>query len=280
MRDDLLREIVLISSEVSLERIMLSTHAAAGRLIFNENCAFTIDESSQVHCSLRSTATSDEREIAHSLARVATLAIENSRSSELKIRLQVDAERFRIARDLHDRVLQRIFATGMSLEGALRKAIVDDVITALKAAIIDLNETVGEIRTTVYSLKGSKSSLRKQLLTEIERTRLMWSTPVDFNIEGPVDTLIESSKYGDIIAVTAELLNNAGRHGDGERIKYNLSIEDQKIVISVKNGAALQAEIVPGEGLKNCSHRSNKYGGAMVVENLKPGLHVLWNIPL
>lgn len=259
---------------------MLSTHAAAGRLISSDNCTFTISENSHVHFSLGNAATSAEREVADSLARVATLALENSRSSELKIRLQVDAERFRIARDLHDRVLQRIFATGMSLEGALRKAVVDDVITALKAAIIDLNETVGEIRTTVYSLKGSKSSLRKQLLTEIERSRLMWSVPVDFNIEGPVDTLIESSKYDDIIAVTAELLNNAGRHGDGERIKYKLSVEDQMIVISVKNGAALQAEIEPGEGLKNCSHRANKHGGAMVVENLKPGLHILWTIPL
>ena len=52
------------------------------------------------------------------------------------------------------------------------------------------------------------------------------------------------------------------------------------IVISVKNGAALQAEIELGEGLKNCSHRSKKHGGAMVVENLEPGLHILWTIPL
>lgn len=280
MNKDLLREIVQISSEVSVDRIMLTTKAAGSRLIAGNELHFEINNALEVQATIGSGATPQDIEVAQILAQVATLAIENSRSTELKIRLQVDAERFRIARDLHDRVLQRIFATGMSLEGALRKAVVEDVITSLKQAIIDLDETVGEIRTTVYSLKGSKNSIRNQILSEIERARKAWNTPIDFNITGPVDTLIDVEKHKDVLAVTAELLNNAGRHGDGERIKYSVTVDGLSLEISVKNGGELSEEVRFGQGLENCNHRALKYGGKMVVEKLEPGLHILWNIPL
>lgn len=200
--------------------------------------------------------------------------------NEDELREIVQAERLRIANDLHDRVLQRIFATGMSLEGALRKAVVDDVITAIRQAIFDLDETVGEIRTTVYSLKGGQCSLRQQILREIERARIAWKVHVDFTIMGPVDTMVSLDKYSDVIAVTSELLNNAGRHGNGTNIKYVLEVDGSSLEISVTNECQSDRALHFGNGLENCSARASKYSGVLSVENLNPGLRILWKIPL
>ena len=123
-------------------------------------------------------------------------------------------ERQRIARDLHDLVLQRLFATGIMLEGALRKAIVEDVQLALKQALVDLDETVGQIRSTVHSLNSNQDSVRQKILHEIEVARTHWGYVIDFNLKGPIDTVMSPNLSEDVVAVTAELLNNAGRHAN------------------------------------------------------------------
>lgn len=154
LTEALLREIVEISGESSADRIIRKTRAAATRLIPNLNIELNFNEGHQVEVVKSSELKGEQLDLVEILVNSANLAISNINSSDLANRLQINEERLRIARDLHDRVLQRIFAVGISLEGALRKAVVDDVISALRSAIVDLDATVGQIRTTVYSLKG------------------------------------------------------------------------------------------------------------------------------
>lgn len=192
----------------------------------------------------------------------------------------LQAERLRIARDLHDRVLQRLFATGIMLEGALRKAVVDDVIVALRQALVDLDETVGQIRSTVQSLKGPMGSIRQQILREIESARSAWNMLIDFNMRGPIDLLVPESIHDDILAVTAELLNNCGKHANSSHVKYDLTVTGESLEISVSNVFDEYKPFKFGNGLENLSDRANKYGGQLNLENLEPGLRVVWKIAL
>lgn len=280
MEDALLREIVEISGEVTPERALRKVHAAAKRLIPTAQVNFIEDSNHVVSAEITGDLPSDQREIAELLARATTLAIANSQSKDLVYRLQINEERLRIARDLHDRVLQRIFATGLTLESALRKAIREDVIAALRKALVDLDETVGQIRTTVHSLKGPTTSIKQQILQEIETARNNWNLLLDFNLRGPIDSVIQPEIHPEIIAVTAELLSNAGKHAKGQHVKYDLTVTGRSLEISVSNETAEFKPIKFGSGLENLSDRANKYGGELLVANLQPGLRVTWKIAL
>ena len=189
-------------------------------------------------------------------------------------------ERERIARDLHDLVLQRLFATGIMLEGALRKAVVEDVQIALKQALIDLDETVGQIRSTVHSLSNNSDSVRQRILHEIEVARTHWGYVIDFNLKGPIDTFMTGALAEDVIAVTAELLNNAGRHANANKVKYEIKVEAGRLEIQVEDNGAGFKPIKFGNGLLNISDRAAKYGGEVKVENTDSGLKVTWQIAI
>lgn len=274
VNDALLREIVEISSEVELSRILRKATAAANRLEPGVEHLFSIDINNKI---IHVGSISD---ITETIAKIATFAYSNSLSHGLSDRLLINEERLRIARDLHDRVLQRIFATGLSLEGALRKAVVDDVIKALKLAIVDLDETVGQIRSTVHSLKGPASSLRQKILTEIESARVHWGLVIDFNISGPIDSVIPKEFNDDILAVTSELLNNCGKHARTRRARYELHVTGNSLEVSVTNKFAVENQFKFGSGLNNLSERAAKYGGDLLVQNLDSGLKVSWKIAI
>ena len=189
-------------------------------------------------------------------------------------------ERQRIARDLHDLVLQRLFATGIMLEDALRKAIVEDVQIALKQALIDLDETVGQIRSTVHSLSTNKDSVRQKIMHEIEVARSHWGYIIDFNLKGPIDTVMSSQLGDDVIAVTAELLNNAGHHAKANKVKYEAKFESGKLEIKVEDNGDGFKPIKFGNGLLNLSDRAAKYGGEVKVDNLERGLRVTWQVTI
>lgn len=276
----LLREIVEISGESIADRILRKTSAAAKRLIIGIEVTFIEDSNRKITYQSAKPLNSEQEEVAELLAKTATFARANSQSTDLAHRLELNEERLRIARDLHDRVLQRIFATGISLEGALRKAVVDDVIKALRQAIVDLDETVGQIRTTVHSLKGPVGSIRQQILHEIESARKAWDLALDFNLRGPIDSVIPKETYEDIVAVSAELLNNAGKHSDSRHAKYDLTVTGNSLEISVSNQINQSKTIKFGSGLENLSDRASKYGGQLLVEDLQPGLRVTWKITL
>lgn len=199
---------------------------------------------------------------------------------EEELQRLIAQERQRIARDLHDLVLQRLFATGIMLEGALRKAIVEDVQLALKQALVDLDETVGQIRSTVHSLNSDHNSVRHKILHEIEVARTHWGYVIDFNLKGPIDTVMSPALSEDVIAVTAELLNNAGRHAKATKVKYEIKVDEGRLEIQVEDNGVGFKPIKFGNGLINLSDRAAKYGGEVNVENTGKGLKVSWQITI
>jgi signal transduction histidine kinase len=226
-----------------------------------------------------------DEELVVALAVAAGIAIENAR---LHARLQEATlleERDRIARDLHDRVIQRLFATGLTLQGAARLSIRPEVASRLAQAVADLDDTVREIRTAIFELETVESKgagLRQSVLavTQDLSRGLGYSPAVRF--DGPVDTVVPGELCDVVLAVLRESLSNVARHAAATRVEISVSAGDRLTVVVQDNGRGVPADAPPGHGLRNLRHRAERLGGTFVLSPVSDahGTRVRWEVPL
>jgi signal transduction histidine kinase len=160
--------------------------------------------------------TADEQQLAEAFASQAALALRLAEGQQDQQRLAVYQDRDRIARDLHDLVIQRLFATGMMMETAARQAQVPEVKVRIGKAVDELDATIQEVRTTIYALRHDDNpdggDLRSKVLREVSQA----SGPLGFkpsvNFVGPVGTMVGESAGRHLIAALREALSNAARH--------------------------------------------------------------------
>ncbi|WP_430998052.1 sensor histidine kinase, partial [Klebsiella pneumoniae] len=137
-------------------------------------------------------------------------------------RLDVVADRERIARDLHDHVIQRLFAAGLSLQAALPRVADDQVRVRLSRVVEQLDETVRDIRTTIYDLHDSRAvdpsaGLRRRLREVVTETAGdVLRTAV--RTSGAVDSLVTGPLAADVLAVVREGVSNSARHAAARHV--------------------------------------------------------------
>jgi two-component system, NarL family, sensor histidine kinase DevS len=216
-----------------------------------------------------------------SFAEQAALALQIARSREDQQRLDLLEDRDRIGRDLHDLVIQRLFAVGLSLESASRMAVVPDVAARLERAVDELDGTIRDIRRTIFALGTMDATTDVQ--TEIERIVDRAAATMKFKptvrIEGPVRTLVGALVAPDLLAVLGEALSNATRHAEASAVDVVVSAGDEIVVRVTDDGKGL-AEGVLESGLGNMRQRAQKHGGTFVVDS-EPGAGttVTWSVP-
>ncbi|MEZ0092781.1 GAF domain-containing protein [Streptacidiphilus sp. EB129] len=161
--------------------------------------------------------TADEQQLAETFAGQAALALRLAEGQQDQQRLAVYQDRDRIARDLHDLVIQRLFATGMMLDSAARLAQVPEVQQRLGKAVDELDATIQEVRTTIYALQHDDTpedggDLRSRVLREASQA----AGPLGFKpavaFVGPVGTMVGESTGRHLVAALREMLSNAARH--------------------------------------------------------------------
>ncbi|HVA53204.1 MAG TPA: GAF domain-containing protein, partial [Acidimicrobiales bacterium] len=182
--------------------------------------------------------TEEDEALAEALAVAAGIAIENNRLNDRVRLLSVSDDRDRIARDLHDRVIQRVFAVGMKLQEAARLRDVDQVVARVEAAVDDLDLTMNEIRAAIFELGASAlpGGLRRgvhELATELAP---MLGARVDVVFHGPVDNGVSQRTADNVLAVLREALTNAGKHAHATRFAVTLSVADEVTLVVVDNG--------------------------------------------
>ena len=152
-----------------------------------------------------------------SFADQATLALELGEKNRTQRQLDVFADRDRIARDLHDHVIQRLFATGLQLQSTLRRSTDPAVQHRLQQAVEELDETVRQIRTAIFDLHttgdGAQGGLRRQLLDTAAETAAGSGLSPTVRMTGAVDTLVGPGVGVHATAVVREAVSNAVRHG-------------------------------------------------------------------
>ena len=203
----------------------------------------------------------------------AAVALDMAARQRLARRVDVYDDRDRIARDLHDHVIQRIFATGLSLQAALPRATDPALRTRLHDAIGALDETVKDIRTTIFDLHTTdgtgSDSLRRRLLDIVTETAGDAVAPT-VRMSGAIDTLLTGQLAADLEAVVREGVSNAARHSGAAHVTVTLDVADDVVVEIIDDGRGI-AERGARSGLRNLEARARRHGGEAVVERRSEG---------
>ncbi|WP_087872575.1 GAF domain-containing sensor histidine kinase [Arthrobacter globiformis] len=212
------------------------------------------------------------------------LALDLVQAHRLREEALLFSDRDRIARDLHDLVIQRLFAAGLSIQ-SLRRFTSDPVAHERIAAVTsELDETIHELRDTIYSLRtgeGGKEPLTARVLRTVqESTRNAGFTPrVVFS--GPVDEAVSEDLASHLLPVLSEGLSNAVRHSGADHIDVTLSADQRQLELLISdNGRGFQTpERV--SGLANMRHRAATAGGTCTVDSTPgQGTRLTWTAPI
>lgn len=230
----------------------------------------------------RGTLEAAEAEMLGSFADQASLALDRAQAVTDREELMLVADRDRIARDLHDLVIQRLFATGLQLQGARRMAVADEVKHRLDTAVADLDVTIRDIRSTIFGLQHVRhDSLRADVhAVAKEYVPVLGFTPL-VRTSGPVDTAVPEVIGAQMLAVLREALSNVARHASAKAAVVEVEATDGEATLRVTDdGEGLPANRRES-GLRNVRRRAAELGGTVRFLDEEPhGTRLEWSVPL
>jgi len=218
-----------------------------------------------------------------SFAGQAALALERARAQEEREQLVVLEDRERIARDLHDVVIQRLFATGMHLQSAVTHAVRPEAVKRINAAVDDLDATIRDIRRSIFELRAPAGpSLRSELRETVEAAAgALGFVPV-LDTTGPVDNAIPDDIVPELLAVLREALSNVARHARAQTARVSLRAGDGEVILRVEDdGVGIDPALARG-GIANLGERAHDLGGSFEVGPAPDGTGTVltWRVPL
>lgn len=234
-----------------------------------------------------SSLTEEQRELATNVAGQAALALMLAQGRREQERLVLLEERDRIARDLHDLVIQRLFATGISLSGAARVPETPEVVVErLDAAVDALDTTVKEIRATIFELHqpvgAARGGLRGRVLEESAAAAVVLGRAPATRFSGTVDASVGDALANDLLGALREALANVAKHARADHVEVLVAVEDDAVLLQVTDdGVGVPARLDRRSGLLNLAERAGRYGGSCTVMARPQGGSVLsWRVPL
>ncbi len=221
------------------------------------------------------------------LAAVAGSAIANVKLAIRSRELSVVRERDRIARDLHDTVIQNLYATGLGLQAAQRRGVdPDDVQARIGRAIESIDATVKEIRATIFALQDDPSTAngaRSRLLGVAEEMASLLGFPPRMRLDGPIDTTIDRDLVEQLVPVLRESLTNVAKHARASTVAVRIEAVDGHLELEVVDDGVGLPETLRrnGMGIANIRERALLLGGSAELSSVEGGgTRVLWRIPL
>jgi len=214
-------------------------------------------------------------------AAIALQLAEHRRQAE---RMAMFEDRDRIARDLHDLVIQRLYATGMSLQGASSLIVVPEVADRINRSVDALDDTIREIRSAIFALQthpeARPASLRARILFVAQEMASALGFAPSLQLDGRLDTAVPENVADNLLTALREALSNVARHADASRVEVTIRA-DQELTLTVRDDGV---GIAPGgrhSGLRNLEQRAADFGGAMLVGPADDaGTELTWRVPL
>ncbi len=236
--------------------------------------------------------TVEQRSLAESFADQAALALEQAQARADRHELDLFADRDRIARDLHDHVIQRLFAVGLAMQGTRRRALrvlapgpggePPEIATRIDDHVDQLQEVIGEIRTAIFDLHRfgpGQTSLRAAVRAAVTELTADTGIRASVRMTGPLD-VVAAATAEHAEAVVREAVSNAVRHAHASEVTVTLSVADDLVVDVTDDGVGLP-EVAGWSGLAGLDRRARVVDGTFAVDR-RPGggTRVVWTAPL
>jgi signal transduction histidine kinase len=206
---------------------------------------------------------------------------EHRRNAE---RLALLADRDRIAQDLHDHVIQRLFATGMSLQGALPLMMAPAAVDRVRRAVKDLDETIRDIRAAIFTLQSREEPDSPGVRARIVAVADSMAGPLGFapalRLDGALDLRVPAGMAGDLLVTLREALSNVARHAGATMVEVTVEAGTDLVAVVADNGVGLSG-MGRWSGLSDLTRRAAALGGTL---RLRPadggGARLEWRVPL
>ncbi len=228
--------------------------------------------------------TQADLEMAEAFAEQAALALELTDARANRERLAALENRDRIARDLHDHVIQRLFAAGLTAQSLAETTTEPLIQEGLARTIGDLNATIRQIRTTIFGLTDNAvtaTSLRRSVASIVDQMTQTLGFRPEVNLSGPLDTMADDAMVGDVEAVLRESLTNVSRHAGATAVVVQVAAGASALTISIADDGVGMGQMSRRSGLANLRSRAEARGGHLTIgEGDEKGLRLQWAIPI
>lgn len=227
----------------------------------------------------------EEREMASGFADQASLALELAGAQATQQRLLLVEDRDRIARDLHDEVIQRLFATGLGLSGEAARTRDPDTAARLGRVTDDLDDTIQAIRRAIFELRPRRdeSGARARVLAVVGEVEPSLGFGPEVRLDGPLDALVPAHIADQLVAVLREALTNVAKHASASRVQVAVRVDDGVLCLVVDDDGVGLGPSSRRSGLANLRSRAEQLGGTFAVDSPGPGgrgTHLEWTAPL
>ena len=212
-----------------------------------------------------------------------SLAMERHDARETRHRMELLEERTRIARDLHDHVIQRLFAVGLNLQ-SLSTRLEPPFAERLATQIDEVDSAITHIRQSIFSLQRTPAdahSLRSRIIEAVERIDSQLPGRARLEFHGPIDTLADDKLAEDVVAVVTEALSNVVRHAGATSARVLVTVAGDRLGVEcIDDGRGMPSTPTRRSGLANLQERAERRGGAFEVSSEARGTRLLWWAPL
>jgi two-component system sensor histidine kinase DevS len=191
-------------------------------------------------------------------------------------------DRERIARDLHDIVIQKLFAAGMSVQAVSSRIKEPESARRLATVVDDLDQTIREIRSVIFSLHtvgGSDNGLRSEILRIVSEERHVLGFAPRVHFDGTIDA-VSDTVAGELLPTLREALSNVARHAEASAVEVFIDGTDGVTLRVLDNGRGLPTDASGGNGIRNVTERATRLGGTCRIAARPDGGTLLeWHVP-
>ena len=227
------------------------------------------------------TFTQEDQDLVEAFGRAAGIVIDQTLLRSHMRELTLSEERARMARDLHDTVIQRLFGVGLSMQMTLAATQDEMVRERINKSLDELDETIHEIRTTIFEIDQDRPeghSLESRVRTLVGEVNGRLGVPAKLVVSPELDRSVGVHCAQHAVQALREILSNIVRHSSATEISVEVGIESKWLVLSVRdNGVGFAATAGGGRGLRNLRSRAQDLGGECIIDSaIGRGTLVRW----
>ena len=235
-----------------------------------------------VEISLRPLRTGGQLRVIAAVRDITERRAAEVRFREAQAELHTLEDRERIARDLHDTVIQRLFAAGLALQATATRIGEDAVVRRIEDVVDQLDETIRELRYAIFGLeaRGAGAGLREQLVRVIAEEQKGLGFEPRLVIDGSLESIGEDVAT-QLLATLREALSNVARHSRATSAEVAINVAQDLVLRVADNGVGVPEDHRTGNGLRNMQSRAARLDGSMELSAAQPrGTVLVWKVPL